>query len=69
MLLLDDPRLLRWAAACWKRGCGASKGEPMVPMDCTFSDVVGLHRVTHRISLAGCLRLTEHQETDLLHSK
>ena len=32
-LLLVAPRLLlRWAAAWWKRGRGASKGDPRDPM-------------------------------------
>lgn len=44
-LLLDCPRLLlRCAAACWKRGRGASKGEPMVPIVSSVSDMQGLHQ-------------------------
>ena len=57
-LLLEDPRLLlRWAAACWKRGRGASKGDPMDPMRCNVSDVQGLqgtHDSPHS-SIVACL--------------
>ena len=50
-LLLDCPRLLlRCAAACWKRGRGASKGDPREPMVLRFSDLQGLHRTANLVS-------------------